>query len=153
MSEAEVVEQLVNFTSVLLAGVSVLFTVVSAYVAALNYFIGAANLLARFAAFAFLTLILAMLTFVLLGAQWTQQGLIDRLRELQEEGGLTAAGRAVLANAAPEISFGGAFSIDDAVQAFSWAGLAVIYLSLFYLTFAHRWRPDVIPVSISRTDP
>ena len=47
MSEGEVVEQLVEFTTILLAGVSVLFTVVSAYIAALNYFIGSANFAAR----------------------------------------------------------------------------------------------------------
>lgn len=147
MSEAEVVEQLVNFTNILLAGVSVLFTVVSAYIAALNYFIGSANLVARVGAFLFLSLILGLLMFVMMGAQYTQEGLIDRLYEIKDAAGLSAAGRAVLANAAPEAGVG-ALAIDDFVRVTVWLALALVYLCLAYMTFLHRWKPDVIPVSV-----
>ena len=51
MSEGEVVEQLIEYTNVLLFGVSIIFTVVSAYIVALNYFVGEALLLARVGAF------------------------------------------------------------------------------------------------------
>ena len=57
MSEGEVVEQLVEFTNILLVGVSLIFSIVSAYVVALNYFIGSSNLMARLGSFAFITLV------------------------------------------------------------------------------------------------
>jgi hypothetical protein len=149
MSEAEVVEQLVEFTSILLAGVSVFFTAVSAYIAALNYFIGQASFIARFFAFMFITVVLGMLAMVMLGAQFTHQGLIARLYEIKEVEGLSAAGRAVLANSAPETSIVGAISLDDAVRAGVWTTAALIYLALAYLTFVHKWKSEVIPVQIS----
>ncbi|HWA00806.1 MAG TPA: hypothetical protein VG841_10895 [Caulobacterales bacterium] len=148
MSEAEVVDQLVNFTNILLAGISVLFTVISAYIAALNYFIGSANLIARLSAFLFLTLILGMLAVVMIGAQFTHEGLIARLYEIKDEHGLSAAGRSLLANSAPEAATGGMLSIDDTVRAGVWCGFALIYLALFYMTFFHRWKDDVRKVVI-----
>jgi hypothetical protein len=155
MSEGEVVEQLVEFTSILLLGVSVLFSVVSAYVVALNYFIGEANLLARVGTFAFVTLILGMLVFVMMGAQATQIGLIDRLVELRDAGELSAAGRAVLANARPAagVEVLGAQSIDAIIRFCVWAGLGFIYFALAYLTFVHRWRPDVYRVALQESAP
>jgi hypothetical protein len=152
MSEGEVVEQLVNFIEILLAGVSLIFSVVSAYVVALNYFIGSSNFMARLGSFAFVSLVLAMLVVVMMGAQATQVGLVARLHELDAAGHLSAAGRAVLANATPDprlaAALGGRFSIDDVVRACAWTALAFVYLSLAYLTFLHRWTPDAIPVAI-----
>jgi hypothetical protein len=151
MSEGEVVEQLVEFTNILLVGVSLIFSIVSAYVVALNYFIGSSNLLARLGSFAFVTLILAMLMIVMAGAQMTHAGLIERLIELDAAGQLSAAGRAVLDNARPEWTgaiTGRGYSIDDVVRICIWSGLGFIYLALAYLTFLHRWTPDAIPVSI-----
>lgn len=147
MSEGEVVEQLVEFTSILMVGVSLIFSIVSAYVVALNYFIGSANFMARLGSFMFVTLILAMLMVTLMGAQATHAGLIARLSELDAEGQLTAAGRAALANAAPE--WAGA-SIDGIIRLCVWGGLVFTYVSLAYLTFLHRWTPDAIPVSIQQ---
>lgn len=151
MSEGEVVSELVEFTNILMVGVSLIFSIVSAYVVALNYFIGSSNLLARFGSFVFVTLILGMLMAVMAGAQTTHSGLIARLHELEAQGSLTAVGRAVLENATPEwISAltGNRYSIDGVVRACVWAGLGFVYLSLAYLTFLHRWTPDAIPVSI-----
>ena len=85
MSEGEVMEQIVGYMSLLLLGVSIIFTVVSTYIVALNYFVGDANLLARVGAFAFVSLILALLLVVMVGAQTAHDGLIERLRELDAE--------------------------------------------------------------------
>jgi len=151
MSEGEVVEQLVQFTNILLTGVSLIFSIVSAYVVALNYFIGSANLPARFASFAFMTLILGMLFAVILGAQDTHIGLVARLHELDGQNQLTAAGRALLANANPAwagILTGHRYSIDEIIRACVWIGLGFVYLALAYLTFLHQWRPDVVNVAI-----
>jgi xanthine/uracil/vitamin C permease (AzgA family) len=151
MSEAEIVSELVEFTNILMVGVSLIFSIVSAYVVALNYFIGSSNLLARIGSFGFMTLILGMLMVVMMGGEATHTGLIARLHELDAQGQLTAAGRAVLANATPEwigAITGNRYSIDDVVRLCVWAGLGFVYLALAYLTFLHRWTPDAIPVTI-----
>jgi len=151
MTEGEVVEQLVQFTNILLAGVSVFFTVVSAYIAALNYFIGSAAFIARLLAFTFITAVLAMLGAVMIGGALSHQGLISRLDELNQEGALSAAGRALLANSADQSFYGAAISLDDAVRLGLWVIIGVIYLSLFYLTFFHRWKPEIIPVTVQQS--
>lgn len=151
MNEAEVVEQLVEFTNIVMVGVSLIFSIVSAYVVALNYFIGSSNFMARLGSFLFVTLVLGLLLVVLAGAQSTHDGLVERLRELEAAGELTAAGRAVLANAAPAwtgVLTGHVYSIDEIVRLCVWLGLIFVYLALGYLTFLHKWTPDVIPVTI-----
>lgn len=154
MSEGEAVGLLVEFTNIVLVGVSLIFSVVSAYIVALNYFIGSANLLARIGSFSFISLVLAMLMVLMAGAQTTQGGLIERLRELEARGELSAAGRAVLANAIPDIGIIANYSIDDIVKLCIWIGFGFVYLALAYLTFVHHWTPDAIPVTIEqRTRP
>ncbi|MES1201174.1 MAG: hypothetical protein ABUS57_06965 [Pseudomonadota bacterium] len=153
VTEAEVVEQLVEFTSILLAGVGLIFSIVSAYVVALNYFIGSANLMARVASFGFITLVLWMLTVVLMGAQATHAGLVARLHELDQHNQLTTAGRALLGNSAPEwigMITGHHYSVDDVVSLAVWAGLCFVYLGLAYLTFLHKWVPDVFNVALEK---
>jgi hypothetical protein len=156
MTEGDVLQDLVEFTNILLAGVSLIFSVVSAYVVALNYFIGSANFAARLGSFAFITLVLGMLVFVMMGAQATQLGLIERLQEINAQGELSAAGRAVIANATPEwvgMLTGSRYSIDSIVRLCIWASLGFVYIALAYLTFLHRWTPDAIPVTIEQRKP
>lgn len=148
MSEGEVVEQLSNHADTLLAGVSLIFSIVSAYVVALNYFIGSANFAARLGSFAFVSLVLLMLVMVVMGVQTAHAGLIARLLELKAEGHLTAAGNALLMNAQPA---DGGQSIDGVLNVSAMAGLAFVYLALSYLTFIHKWTPDAIPVTIQQS--
>lgn len=153
MSEADVVERLAQQTDTLLAGISLIFSIVSAYVVALNYFIGSANLLARVASFAFMTLIMGNLAASMAGVQSAHAGLQARLVELQQQGQLTAVGRSLLANATPSwtgILTGTHYSIDLIVSLCTGVGLAFVYLGLAYLTFIHKWTQDVIPVSIQK---
>ncbi|MBC7770578.1 MAG: hypothetical protein H7124_17490 [Phycisphaerales bacterium] len=152
MNEADVVEQLVEFTNILMVGVSLIFSIVSAYVVALNYFIGSSNFPARFGSFVFITLILGMLVVAMIGAQTAQTGLVERLRELEGLGELTVAGRSMLHNAGTAYvgTFSGThYSVDSIIRLCVWAGLGFVYVALAYLTFLHRWTPDVIPVTIS----
>lgn len=148
MSEAEAVEQLGNHTDTLIAGLSLIFSIVSAYIVALNYFIGSSNFLARLGSFLFITLVLAMLAMLLLGVQSTHDGLVARLAELQAEGTLTAAGQAVLANATPRKD--GGLSLDALLNLSSTVGLGFVYLALAYMTFVHQWTPDVVSVEIQQ---
>lgn len=147
MNEGDVIEQTVQFTNILLVGISLIFSIVSAYIVALNYFIGSSNISAKIGAFVFVSLVLGMLIVVMMGAQATQIGLILRLRELEASGEITAAGRAVLANATPD---SGGQSIDSFVRIFAWIGLLAVYGGMAYLTFLHKWTPDAIPVQIAQ---
>jgi hypothetical protein len=140
MSEGEVVEQLIEYTNILLFGVSIIFTVVSAYIVALNYFVGDAMLVARVGAFAFISLILGLLLMVMIGAEGNHSGLIERLRDLDGAGELTSAGRAALANATN--------GTDMIVRALLWLGMLSVYGVLGYMTFLHRWKPDVVNVAL-----
>jgi hypothetical protein len=142
MTEGEVVEQLVEYMNIVIAGVALIFTVVSAYIVALNYFVGDAMFMARVGAFTFVGLILALLMVVMLGAEQTHAGLIDRLREIEASGGITAAGRAVLSNSRE--------GIDGLVRLILWLGMTLLYAVLAYMTFLHRWKPDVVNVAIQK---
>jgi hypothetical protein len=150
VSEADVIAELVEFTNILMVGVSLIFSIVSAYVVALNYFIGSANFLARLGSFLFITLVLGMLMVAMLGAQATHIGLIARLTELRDAGELTAAGRAVLANATQAGGLLENYSVDDVIRLCVWGGLGFVYVALGYLTFLHKWTPDAIPVTIEQ---
>lgn len=146
MSEGETVEQLVDFMTILLNGAGVFFTIVSVYLAGLNYVLHNEKMVARLAAFLFVTLSLGMMVTVLIGAQSVHRGLVDRLRELRDEGRLTAAGEAALRNQEQQFMIGPmAVSIDDGVAYTIYATMVVIYLALIYLTFIYRWQPHEPP--------
>ena len=140
MTEGEVVEQLIGYMSLLLLGVSIIFTVVSTYIVALNYFVGEAQLLARVGAFAFVSLILTLLLVVMLGAESTHASLIARLAEFEASGEISAAGRGALENARN--------GIDGLVRILLWLGMISVFASLAYMTFIHRWKPDVVNVQL-----
>jgi hypothetical protein len=140
MSEGEVVEQLIEYMSLLLLGVSIIFTVVSTYIVALNYFVGDAHFVARLGAFAFISLILTLLLVVMLGAESTHAGLIARLAEFEANGELSAAGRGALENARD--------GVDGLVRALLWIGMISVYAVLAYMTFLHRWKPDIVNVAL-----
>lgn len=143
MSEAEILQLLAGFTDTVLVGLSVFFTVVSAYVAGLNYFVRRAPMLGRICAFVFLTFILALLLAVMEGAQGLHDGLMASLRELAKAG-LSGAGRAALANADAEIMTlsGQTVSVNAIVRFGLWGGMGLTYAGLFFLTFVFRWGDD-----------
>lgn len=140
MNEAEIVEQAVEYMGLLLLGVSLIFSVVSAYIVALNYFVGDAMFTAKLGAFSFVSLILTLLMVVMIGAQNTHAGMMARLASLEAQGQLTEAGRAVLAN-----SQGG---VDGIVRMLLWVGMLTVFAALAYMTFLHRWKPDIVNVAI-----
>lgn len=149
MSEGEVVEQLVAFINLLLVATGVFFTILSVYVAALNYALRDEGWPARTMLFLFVTLAFAMMGAILVGARAQHAGLIARLEEIAAEGGLTAAGRAALANARDGMSYSiGTLTIDELVVYLVWGALGLIYAMLIYLTFVYRWRPDAGPKSL-----
>jgi hypothetical protein len=146
MSEGETVEQLVDFMTILLNGAGVFFTIVSVYLAGLNYVLHNERMVAKLSAFLFVTLSLGMMLTVLAGAQSVHRGLVERLRELRAEDQLTAAGKAALSNQEQQFAIGPVVTtIDGAVVYTIYATMAVIYLALIYLTFLYKWRPHEAP--------
>lgn len=141
MTEGEVVEQLVEFTNILLVGTGVFFTILSVYVASLHYVLHNERFVTRLMAFFFLSITLAMMGAVLLGAQSQHAGLVARLMELDAEGQLTAAGNAAVFNSQNGWTVGGvSVSIDQAVIYLIWACGIITHAGLYYLTFIYRWR-------------
>lgn len=141
MTEGEVVEQLIQFTNILLVGAGVFFTILSVYVASLHYVLHNERFITRLMAFFFVSVTLLMLSVVLMGAQSQHAGLVARLQELQAAGELTAAGQAGIFNATNGWTFAGRnISIDQAVVYLIWISGTLTYAGLYYLTFVYRWR-------------
>jgi hypothetical protein len=142
MSEGEVVEVLVTQTSILLAAVGVFFSVVSVYLAGLNYFLAEETALTRFIALFFVTIALVMVVVIMYGAQLQHDGLIQRLVELKAQGGLSAAGKAALGNNTVGLRYmqGRVLTIDEAVIYVTWTSAVLTYLGLVFLTFFYKWR-------------
>lgn len=143
MTEAEIVQQLAAFTDTILSGITVFFSVISAYVAALNYFISRTSLIGRLSAFLFMTFVLVLLAAVMLGAQAMHAGLIEALRAIGA-GQLSPAGVAALQNDGPNMLYlaGLQVSVDQVVRVGLWGGLALTYFGLFLLTFVFRWGDE-----------
>lgn len=133
MTEAEVVDRLVEYLNVLIAGISVFFTIVSAYIAAMHYFLRKERFIGRVAAFGFFMFIMGLIVVVMNGAMQLHGGLIARLRELDAQGALTAAGKAALHNATDAAGRG--FSLDGLVNMALFAGVLLTIFGIFTLTF------------------
>lgn len=130
MTEADVIEQLVEFMNVLMMGVSVFFTIVSAYVVALYAFLARASFFLKLFAFAFFTAAIAFLIVFFLGAQVQHDGLIETLHLIEQTHGLSPAGQAALINAAS--------GVDARIEKVMWAVGLGFYIAAFFLTFFPR---------------
>lgn len=153
MSEGETVELLVQQTDTLLAGVGVFFTVISIYLAGLNYVLSEESFLTKSIAFLFVTISVGMIMAIMLGAQMQHAGLIERLQEIEAQGELTAAGRAALANYTSgfHVTSTGKVTIDATVIWFVWSSAVITFAALIYLTFFYKWRLNVTPITLGPT--
>lgn len=132
MTEGEVVTNLVEFMNVLLAGISVYFTVVSAYVVGLYAFLIRAHWALKAVSFLFFTLIFFFLMQFNYGAGVFQRGLVETLAQWEIDPGLSPAGQTALDSARS--------GLNAKVRTVMWLGSAATYLALVYLTFFHRWE-------------
>jgi hypothetical protein len=150
MSEGEVVEILVTQTSILLSGVGVFFTVISVYLAGLNYVLSEESVLTKSIAFLFVTISIGMIMAIMFGAQMQHAGLIARLQELHDQGILTSAGLAALNNFMTGFHYSetGELTIDELVIYFVWSSAALTFAALTYLTFFYKWRPNITPITL-----
>ena len=137
MTEADITSQIVSLMDLTLTGVGVVFSIVSAYVVALYYFLHRAPILLRLTAFLFFTLIVVFLGLFTAGVFDHGTALHAALEEIAAQGMLSPVGKAVLARS----TVGGGM-IDTSLQLVVWAGFASVYISFAYLTFLHRWKTD-----------
>lgn len=136
MTEAELIAAFSDIAQMFLAGLQASFTVVSAYIVALYFFLGRAPFLMRLLAFAFFTAVLAVLGLFLVGAVIFSDGIAIGLTEQSISG--TASSATLIA--AKLVNTDYAYAIAAAAVLI---GIGV-YLSLFYLTFFDRWRAPTV---------
>lgn len=132
MTEADVLPLLVEFMHVLLAGITIYFSIVSAYIAGLYVFLARAHIVLKLVAFLFFSLIFFFLMQFNYGAGVFQRGLVETLADLQQSGvELSLAGQTALDSARS--------GLNQKVRTVMWLGSAATYVALFYLTFIHNW--------------
>jgi hypothetical protein len=131
MSELQLVSELSRIAHIYLAGLGTAFTVVSAYVVALYYFIHRAPLILKIISFAFFTCVLIVLGILMLGAAIYTDALAVALLRIGEGGAtseLIGAANVILNHDYAYLLFGLTFAIG-----------AAVYLTLAYLTYFYRW--------------
>ena len=132
MTEAELTEQLLAANEQIYLAISVWFTVVSAYLIGLYWFIHKGSLLLRLEAFFMFTLVLIFLVVTSFGLVRHSTGINLALYELSQTTELTALGRMALENTAQ--------GVYNSLKYGSFIIVGLIYLGLFYLTFFYEWK-------------
>lgn len=133
MTESDILPLLVEFMHVLLAGIGIYFTIVSAYLAGLFGFLARASLLLKVVAFLFFTLVFGFLMQFNYGAGIFQAGLVQTLADLEASGvQLSTGGQVALESART--------GLNQKVRLALWLGSIATYIAMFYLTFFHNWR-------------
>lgn len=132
MSEAELIHARLGTLSVILTILSMMFTLVSAYLAGLNYFLGRSPLPIKLTAFA-----LVSLGFLFLGGiTFSLQPLHDGVLVAWELQTRTATGVPTLR---PSPLPTGSIEVQSVGKWLGWSFATIIYLALFYLTFVFDW--------------
>ncbi len=131
MNEADIVGHLLSFTEIFVAAIALTFTIVSAYIAALYYFIKNADLLFKVVAFVFFTGILAQLGVLLYGSTvlFNLLRLSGEMLVEKKEGSMLMEKYINAASSFP-ILVG---------SIFPWLLGISVYFALFYLTFIRKW--------------
>lgn len=139
MTEADILNRLIDYSELTLNGIGVFFSVISFYAAGLYYFINRAAFIGRLAAFIFFSVTLVILSLVFFGASQVQGALVQSLAQLAQQGPLSPPAAAALANA---MTLHAGLSTDAWIRFAMLIGFGVAYVALFYLTLLHNWRFD-----------
>jgi len=134
MSEADITEQMTAMMELTLSGISVFFTIVSAYTVALFYFLGRAPSGLKVTAFGFFSLTILFLAIFAYNSFNHAAALREALVELGATADLSAVGEKAIGAGAY-----GRGELDKMIRGMMWLGMALVYLALFYFTFFHRW--------------
>jgi len=131
MTEAELTSQILTMTELFFTGISVVFSVVSAYIVGLYWFLRKAGWLMKLIGFSFFSLVIALLVVAGFGATRHAHGLNLALVDLGEKVNLSSLGSMAIEQTAQ-----GVYNLTA-------SGLALmsllIYFGLAYLTFFYKW--------------
>lgn len=134
MTETELTNLSIQCADAVLQVVALYFSIVSAYIAALYYFLNRAPFLMKSLAFVFMSGALAFLGLTIVAIERTTSGVVTALHALPHR---------VAAPPPTNLYFGldllAEGRVDIGVMA-GWAMALGIYLCLFYLTFLNSWR-------------
>jgi hypothetical protein len=137
MSEADITEQMVMMMDLTLAGVSVFFSIVSAYIVALFYFLRKAPFGLRLTAFLFFSMTIGFLAVFAANSFSHAASLQDAIIALGNTQELSAIGKAATREGLVNRGV-----LDQAIRTMSWLGIGLVYAALTWFTFFHRWRED-----------
>jgi hypothetical protein len=136
VSEAEILQGLFSAIGSVITIFSLLFTMVSGYLAALYLFLSHAPLILRFAAFVLLSAGLAFLGGSVAVIQTIQNGLFAAWAKLPAP----AIDLKALRNPLPmELGSILPVSQQEIGVGVGWASAVLVYVALAYLTFVYRW--------------
>lgn len=134
MTEAELTEQLLAVNEQVYLAISVSFTVVSAYILGLYWFLHKGGWLLKLEAFFLFSLVLILLGMASFGLARHSQGIILSLEALSRTSELSVLGKMSIENTARGVSLmltRGSFLVGGC-----------IYLGLVYLTFIYDWKKE-----------
>jgi hypothetical protein len=135
MSEAEIVQAYLGSGQMVVGLFSMFFTMVSAYIAGLYFFLNRAPLALRVLAFALLSIGLVFLGAAAAIQQLLQNGLAAAWVKLPSPIFSIAALNDPLAVPLP-----GGWSLYDVGTLVGWIAAASVYVALGYMTFVYRWK-------------
>jgi hypothetical protein len=136
MTEADITGQLVQMMDMTINGTGLFFSMISAYIVAIFFFLHRAPVIMKLVGFLFFSLAAAFLMLFMRGTFDHSHALQAALVELSQRGDLSPVGKAAMARGI------GAEGIDATIQQVMFGALGLVYLTLFYLTFLHRWKHD-----------
>jgi hypothetical protein len=135
MSEAEILSSAIQAAQATAAIFSLFLTIVSAYIAALYFFLCRAPAGLRLTAFALLSIAFAALGALAMNMQYLGEGMHTAWLKLpQKSTGMDVLGPPIMVRS---------LFLDGRLAA-AWAAWllgGVVYLALTYLTFIYRWPP------------
>ena len=134
MTEAELTEQLLAVNEQVYFAISVSFTVISAYILGLYWFLHKSSWLLKLEAFFLFTLVLVLLGMASFGLSRHSQGIILSLEALSQTTELSILGKMSLEQMARGVSMmltKGSFFVGG-----------FIYIGLAYLTFFYNWKSE-----------
>lgn len=136
MTEADITSQLVQMMDMTINGTGLFVSMVSAYIVAIFFFLHRAPIIMKLVAFIFFSLAVAFLMLFMQGTFDHAHALQAALVELSHKTELSPVGKAAMARGV------GAEGIDQTIQQVMFGALGLVYFTLIYLTFMHRWKND-----------
>jgi len=134
MTEADLTNQMIAMSNMFFTSISVLFTIVSAYIVGLYWFLRKTNKFLKAVAFTFFTFTLLLFGIFSFGSFRHAHGINEALLELSQKNELSPLGQMATEATALNVY---SFTVFGAVIL-----ALMIYIGLFYLTFLYKWLEE-----------